>query len=508
MSTSPTIHHELHPALATLVDDLIAEGGFSAQGPNSVTFRSDDAYIDAELKPGARGVVTVDAYLLRTDPAEPPRTAAQVQAWINRQPAPPLGFLHAVAAPESDLGTAAAFAVLTLDLRATEQAADFVGELLFTYAEAWDDLGVAVSSDDLIADAELVRHDPTVAPPRSAWLLKGDEASFPSSDDVEEMAAEALAGIFETEWTGPKNGEPGDLALIYFVAPRKQVCFVARFASEPYWQTDVEVNADATVNPNQWWVRLTNLIEIEPITYQQLQGAFDGYLNARGRSGLHLPAGVVEALDFRAADPSQQAELERIAVVPDGVVALATGVHTLEEWREIPSGMMRLENDVSAHLVEPLFYQLLLHASGTDSQVLIDPTAGPFLEPQFRLPGVGIADFAVRYGPHFAPHAMVVEVKLAMIKPESGIWIGSRDFQQLRRYMDEIDTPGLLIDAHRVVLVRPGEDSPFHEFVRADATWDDIARVASLVLEGADRHPPVEPPQNRRVFARRVARRG
>jgi hypothetical protein len=49
--------------------------------------------------------------------------------------------------------------------------------------------------------------------------------------------------------------------------------------------------------------------------------------------------------------------------------------------------------------------------------------------------------------------------------------------------MDDLGTPGLLVDAQRLLLVRQGADAPFAEIVRAEATWEDIALIRDLHLE-------------------------
>lgn len=55
--------------------------------------------------------------------------------------------------------------------------------------------------------------------------------------------------------------------------------------------------------------------------------------------------------------------------------------------------------------------------------------------------------------------ALAVEVKLAILRPVSGVWADSPDFLQLRRYMSALDVPGLLVDAQRLLLVRRGADN-------------------------------------------------
>jgi len=68
-------------------------------------------------------------------------------------------------------------------------------------------------------------------PPTNAWLLIGDEASFPTASDLRDNRRRPLTD--DQIWTGSKQTQPGDLLFFYFVAPRKAIHFAARAASYP-----------------------------------------------------------------------------------------------------------------------------------------------------------------------------------------------------------------------------------------------------------------------------------
>lgn len=465
--------------LRHLVGGLAREEPVLEGGPNWVMFLSEDAQIEAGVKLGMNyPVLSIDAHLLSTEDSGP--TEEQVKAWIDRQPKPALGRLS-VGGRERDDGHIEYMPRLSVDVHVDSILAEFIRELILPFAEAWDSRAVAtVGGRDLgggDGDGGVYRFRPTDVEPRNAWLLIGSEASYPTPEDLQDQRAQGDAGLFDDEWTAPKNGELGDLVLIYFVAPRKATCFVARLASRPYWQTDVEVAADKAVNPHQWWAATTPFIEIEPIPYKTLQEAVGGYLPLRGRSGHYLSPRTISALKFSAQDPARQAELDQIAQVPVGHPELpAKGDIDFERWKQIPSGLLSIEAKVSEYVVEPL------------AAILADapPTRLPNpykLEREHRVPG-GIVDFVFRWGE--LPPVAAVEVKVAILRPVSGVWSDSPDFLQLRRYMDALEAPGLLVDAHSVLLVKPGADAPSAEIVRSEATWKDVALICDLLAEGFD----------------------
>ena len=456
-------------------------GGLAREEPhldgetNWVTFLSDDAYIEASVKLGITPPIiflSIDAYLLSTNESTP--TEQDVEAWIARQPKPELGMLS-VGSRQREDGETTFSPLLSLDCHVDSILARFIKNLIAPFAEAWDTREVAtLPCQDFgggDGDGGVYRYRPAEGVPRNAWLLIGDEASYPTPEGLREQRARAEAGIFDYDWTAPKNGELGDLVLVYFIAPRKSACFVARLATAPHWQTDIEVNALNAVDVHQWWSQLTPLIEIDPIPYKTLQEATGGYLPLRGRSGHYLPPRTIQALTFTAKDAERQAELDRVVQVPSGNPDLPEEVESLDEWKAIPSGALPLEAKVSEHIVRPL------------ARLAGNAVSGPGLDfgitAEYRVPS-GFVDFVFMY-PASTP-ALAVEVKLTVLRPQSGVWTDSPDFQQLQRYMRDLDVSGLLVDAQRLLLVKRGSDAPFAEIIRSEATWEDIALVRDLIL--------------------------
>lgn len=502
---------DVHPAPRALFRMLAREDGFVDSGPDWIGFNSDDAYIEARAKRGQDPlyVLRIDAYLLSTTDARP--TEKEVRDWVADQPKPHLGLLD-VGSRERQDGSVEHLPVLQIESTVDSGLGDFLYELMAPFAEAWDNRSRAIAVDSNPFGLGAIAYrvgDPTAADPKNAWLLMGSEASYPSQGDIELSSVEAEAGIYDRTWTAPKNGERGDLALIYFTAPRKAACFVARLASDPFWHTDVQVAADRTIDPHQWWSYLSAMVEIEPLSYETLQEAHNGYLPLRGRSGHYLSPATIATLQFRAVRSDEQIKLDRIVRVPAGNTELPEPeATTFEQWRDIPAGVLPLEAKVSEHVVGPL--QHLVYGPGREwtrgvPDLRIEAAIGPVVVPEYRLQS-GYVDFLFMY-PASTP-ALAVEVKLSMTRPPSGLWLDSPDFQQLRRYMDELGTPGLLVDAQRLLLVKPGASAPYTEVVRARATWDDIALIRDLLIEGGCDTTDQAIPTSKRTPMRRVARRG
>jgi hypothetical protein len=488
-------------ALRLVFRELVRDDGYVAHSLNWVEFLSVDAYMHVEVELGRNEVLHIDAELLQSE--DTLATESEVIDWIDKQPRPLLGSLTSTSVALED-GSHTFRPAVQFDVRVDSLVHEFIEWNIAPFAEAWDGRKVAriPGEEKSPAAVEFYRFDPVSIAPQNAWLLMGDEASYPSAEELATTLSDSESGIYDTVWTAPKNGEASDLVLVYFIAPLRSACFVGRLASRPFWLTDVEVNAVDAVERHQWWAYITPLIEIEPISFAALKQAQNGYLNLRGRSGHYLRPEAIEDLTFVAKDPGQQLEVDRIAQTPTGLSELpGAGGMSFEEWKHIPSGQLPLEAKVSEYVVEPLQW-LVWSAPKSGSQQDIQPTLGPIARPEHRVPG-GYVDFVFEYG--FVP-VLAVEVKLSILRPASGVWKDSPDFQQLKRYTDHLRLPGLLVDAHSILLVRDGEDEPFAEIVRADATWEDIALVRDLVLEGwTAARPPASSPAR---IARRVANRG
>lgn len=241
--------------------------------------------------------------------------------------------------------------------------------------------------------------------------------------------------------------------------------YVARIGTLPEWSAEIQVNADAGVRDEQWWVYLTPLVEIEPISFQELQAAQGGQLILKGRSGKYLTPDAIDSLTFVAKNPAQQADVESITQKPVGLAELPDKEEiTFQQWRQIASGTLKLEAHVSDYIVEPL-----LRWAQAEDDMLTRTRDG--WQREFKTAS-GYVDFALRmlWKHEFVP----VEVKLGVQRPTSGTWTDSPDFRQLRRYMDDLGAPGILIDARSIFLVEPGADAPYKELIRTEVTEEEL----------------------------------
>jgi len=293
--------------------------------------------------------------------------------------------------------------------------------------------------------------------PRNAWLLQGTEKNLEYLEsDHEDLFYPTLDDI----WTAPKQVEPGDLLFFYFLDPIKEIRFVARAASHPFFADDIEVAGDGRAGNRQWWVHFGIVAPTSPIPFSAIKEAFDGHVVIRGRPTF-LPPRVVERLLPLVGDD----------LIETGLVAIPTGLADLpaprdigmSEWPVIASGALTLEHHVEDYIVEPL----LRLAFGAQPEVTW--TRQP------RTPGGGAVDFATWRGSKLVA---AIEVKLGTRFRESGEHAGSPDFGQIRRYMDELDVPGMLIDANRLFLFKQGEEWPHLVLERAAMTAEDIEAVA------------------------------
>ncbi len=154
--------------------------------------------------------------------------------------------------------------------------------------------------------------DALISPPQRAWILIGDEASWPTPTELAELRREASVGKLVNVWTGPRQGTTGDLALFYFTAPTKAVCFIARFGSDAYWDDSTKVNAETPVSSRQWWVATTPPVQVNPIPYLELREASGSPLVLRGRSGKEVTMDCVSRLHFVAEEPAEQDAVDHL----------------------------------------------------------------------------------------------------------------------------------------------------------------------------------------------------
>lgn len=298
------------------------------------------------------------------------------------------------------------------------------------------------------------------APPTNAWLLIGDDASFP--DEQELLAQREPSDPAVVEWTCPKQIQRGDLVLVYYVAPRSAACFVARAVLPPIFDSAATVNADREVDPHQWWTDLTPLVPIPPIPFARLRELSDGHLNLRGKPSHYLASSIIESL--RADIGELDSEQALVLQVPTGDPDLPDpGWASLETLRTIASGRLINERLVELHIVEPLL------------NLLLDRHASTSWCRQHKGPG-GIADYAVCAGDRLTS---VIEVKLGIRHDASGGVHGSPDLSQLVRYMQADGVPGALIDANEIVLVDADSYEPHPPIERTQLGERDLGRIAA-----------------------------
>lgn len=393
-------------------------------------------------------------------------SAAQedVVAWTARQPSPLSGLLQMV---EED-GAVEPRLVFERPVQGNDWTSDVLPEEIREYSVAW--------GNDEVADhgrydsAFAVKQDPRDMDPASAWLLLGDEASFPDAAEVAAAQAHADVGIFDYLWTAAKQTNVGDLVLIYFLGRRKAAHFVARAASNAFFSADISVNAQAAVADQQWWVYLTPPVAIRPITFKALQAASNDHLILRGRSGRFLNPEVIAALPVEAATLEGKAEVGRIWVEPIGIAELPQPADmTMSLWRALAAGALALEAHVSRYIVTPLLGHVL---AGTELTV----------RPEYRV-GRGSADFVVL--DEDRPVA-VIEVKLAINLPAGGAWTTCDDYLQLRRYMDALGVPGVLVDAHRILLVGLSESRPPQDIPRRHASDAELELIGRHITGSSE----------------------
>ena len=309
----------------------------------------------------------------------------------------------------------------------------------------------------------------TQVPPPSAWLLIGDEASMPTPEKKESGEPGEL-----NLWTGPQMAQRGDLVFIYFIAPTKEIRFAARVLDSPFFNPDSEINSLDAVSPKQWWVELSEFVEVPPVSFSELSALHGDGLILRGKPSHYISPRVYDGLLdlFGGLDERQRRVLQRPVGDPD--LPNDTSTMALDDLRFVTSGALHRENMVEQYVVEPLLRLALTAPHGVG------------VRPQVRLDS-GIVDYAL-----YAQGELigVVEVKF-LIRVRMGDKIeASPDLDQLRRYMDATGVQGMLIDAHDLLLVEasegPDSDVSVARFTRHGLTNDRLARIAAHFLGSRD----------------------
>ena len=212
--------------------------------------------------------------------AEVEDTTAALE-WLSTQPLPPTAELTLW---DGEGGRALLRFVWERRLETVLAGGDPIGNEIRAYLEAWRD-----GTEAFVEPLKFDLADPRDSAPQQAWLVFGDDAAWPTEDELVEQHESGDAGVFEPMWTAAKQTQVGDLLLCYFGGHRRAVHFVARAASAAFYASDIEVNTEGEVRPEQWWVFHTPLIPIEPIRFAALKAASNDQLNLRGRSGKSSP---------------------------------------------------------------------------------------------------------------------------------------------------------------------------------------------------------------------------
>ena len=295
-------------------------------------------------------------------------------------------------------------------------------------------------------------------PPVNAWLLMGDDDAFPTTGELAEQWQHREEDL--PLWTAPPQTTRGDLVLLYFMAPRKAVHFVARAVCPSFYDSGIDINAVGNVDVHQWWTFLTPLVEVPPIPFASLRKLHGGHLVLKGKPRHYLAPHVIEALitDIGELNEAQRQVLQ----IPTGIPDLPDPqTMTLPQWRDLASGPLKLEKQVEHYVVEPL-----LRMCFSD-----DPSVSWF--PQVRIPGAGVAD----YGIHLEHRLRgVVEAKVAIRQPRTPSSPGP-DLEQALRYAHKADTPAMLIDSNQVLLIDRQAREPRKRIDRRSATEADLRAV-------------------------------
>jgi hypothetical protein len=436
-----TSNAAVHPALVDLADALRGRDVYA--DTDVMEFDVGDLFVLANVD-GFKSRLRIRVYL-PTDDEQP------VTDWVSRQPAPASGIIQTGYLEDEKWRPRLVF---ERPAEPRDWSTDPIHDDIERFATAWlNDTDVDYPNDS--RPAYTITDDPRDIAPANAWLLKGTEASYPTPAELRGDREAADVGIFTWEWTTAAQTQVGDLALFYFLTPRKSVHFVARAASNAFFSRDIPVNADQPVADTQWWGHFTTPIEIEPIPVDALRRAAGGHLPLRGRSGLFLRPDTIEALSIRAKNPADQAALDGVLAVPVGLADLPHPDDiTFDTWRDLAAGALPLEAHVCTHLVEPLLRDALADTGLTWKR-------------EFPV-GRRWADYVILDG-NTPVH--VIEVKKVIAHQPGRDWSDSAELAQLRWYADELGTGGTLIDSHRLLFLPRGASEPSHEILRRTASY-------------------------------------
>lgn len=298
---------------------------------------------------------------------------------------------------------------------------------------------------------------PPSPPPRNAWLIIGNEGSWLDREQLDGINLDPEFWL----WDGSPHTEAHDLLFLYYTAPTKSVCFVARAACDPFY--DAHMKARVEIAPGQWWFGLKSIVEIEPIPFQELCEVCGETLNLKGQSGKMLSASAANKLlsrmtiryptDAATRDDLVQHVVNRHLPKPEDL--------DVEDLRALAPGHFRLEREVEDYIVDPLLRLAGLHS------------APHRVERQYRV-GKGLADRVVFHGER---PTCVIETKRRLHLNRERDWSTCVDVEQANGYATKLQARFILIDVDTIACFDRGGLTPAFVIDRRNLDDDGLARL-------------------------------
>jgi len=304
--------------------------------------------------------------------------------------------------------------------------------------------------------------------PRNAWLIFGDDASRKTRRDIQDMCLIGNNDEPPQWWTCSPHTEWGDLLFFYFTAPTKAIMLVGRATCRAFYRRDINVNADRGVTSHQWWTHVCPMAITEPLSLETIREAHGHDVILKGRSGKYLPNTVANRLLAKTNIAYSPAQWCTNAVTV-GVIGRDEipdpSTMSLQDWCDLPSGVLRTESEVEEVIVLPLL------------RFALPPASDLSIERQYRV-GRRLADFAItRSG---APVG-IIETKRRLRIPENSHWSESPDVQQAAYYARRFGVPYVLIDCDQIACFEPTSQEPTLRVNRRCATWEDCQAIGKYL---------------------------
>jgi len=339
-----------------------------------------------------------------------------------------------------------------------------IGEVLSELAKAW------LSRVHMI-EARRSREpfrpeaDPMLQPPVNAWLVFGSTSSMPSPEEIADQHSDAAQGLFGWRWTVNKATRAGDLLLFYFTTPWSSLKFVARAASDAFFERAHDVEGGYA--PAQWWAYVTPLTAIPQVGFAAVSRLLEQPV-MRGRSGKYCKPESIQRLRTWIEDQTADFDPTSCLPIPLGAAGLPEAeTMTLAQWREIADGVLYPEKVVETHVVKPLVRLALQHHEGDYR-----------LHPQFPV-GRKRADYVLLKE---GTPTCVIETKVTVHRPAGSDWQSAPDFQQAVGYARELGTRAALVDARTVYLISPDLSGIDQTIDRRSANDAALAAITTFIL--------------------------